>query len=204
MYRIPFPDNKETDFLFSFEAEAAAWRPVIHLNLVRSVNFILDSLAIFHPASSSSSTSSRPLSPALNDDLRRLSMRLAPLRQVEETLTKRLCGSTPSSPQLNTSPPMPRYNQDRASEVSVRSGSGWKKLNRFRRPSNSTVTVPMTASDGVEDLKALRIISACRDDMVSLWADQAVQSVLSNQDVLLEDQSGLLVFHLCSDRRLTY
>jgi len=76
----------------SFYAEVEAWKAVIHLNLVRSVNFILDLLEDPRSPStehrrSPSATASRERS---SNDLRFLKMRLAPLRQVEQMLSRRL------------------------------------------------------------------------------------------------------------------
>ncbi|KAL0578880.1 hypothetical protein V5O48_003113 [Marasmius crinis-equi] len=91
----------------AFQEQAELWRPVIHLNLVRSVNFILN--VLLPPKETSGPSSPRPTSPAasppslsgtislparhLDDTLRRLCFSLTPLRQVEETLTKRITGS---------------------------------------------------------------------------------------------------------------
>ncbi|KAH9990976.1 guanine nucleotide binding protein, alpha subunit [Russula compacta] len=102
----------------AFHAEAAAWRAVIDLNLVRSVNFLLNLLEEGSPGpgpgpssssgvgssninvnncGGSSSADMRPLSPSstklmplqrLTDDLRRLRMSLSPLRSIEESLTR--------------------------------------------------------------------------------------------------------------------
>ena len=109
----------------AFHAEAAAWRAVIDLNLVRSVNFLLNLLEESSPGPSSSggvggsssninnnnnnsggssSADMRPLSPSstklmplqqLTDDLRRLRMSLSPLRSIEESLT---CFISPDYP----------------------------------------------------------------------------------------------------------
>jgi hypothetical protein len=102
----------------AFHAEAAAWRAVIDLNLVRSVTFLLNLLEESSPTSPSPSPSSspsttegagsiggsssgnveiRPTSPSgtkilplrrLTDDLRRLRVSLSPLRSIEECLAR--------------------------------------------------------------------------------------------------------------------
>jgi guanine nucleotide-binding protein subunit alpha len=173
----------------SFHAECrGVWKAVIHLNLVRSVNFVLDLLE-------DSKASRRPLLPAepqssngkytTSNDLRFLKLRLAPLRQVEQILTRRFC---PPDFEADASG---QYQKDRASEVSVRGLSGWKTLLRNRRnPQNPA------ASDDLDDSQ--RVIEACKDDMTSLWEDSVVQTALKKHKVRLQDQSGLsaLLIHL--------
>jgi len=157
-----------------------AWKAVIHLNLVRSVNFVLDlledpriELAGHHRSFSAGANLKQPS----NDDLRFLKMRLAPLRQVEGILSRRFCPETVASG---------KYQKDCASEVSVRGLSGWKTLLKHRRnPQNPA------ASDDLED--AQRVIEACKDDMTLLWKDPVVQAGLEKHNVQLQDQSGLLV-----------
>lgn len=156
-------------------------RAVIYLNLVRSVNFVLDLLA--HSSSqrpirpsSSSSIQAPPIEPT--DDLRRIKMRLAPLRHVEQILSRRL------SPENYQTEGRRRYRRDRASEVSVRSGSAWKALLKPRPPT----------ANGQDDLQdAQRVIEACKDDMLSLWRDSTLQNGLKERDIQLEEQSGLCV-----------
>ncbi|KAJ8073750.1 hypothetical protein PM082_012028 [Marasmius tenuissimus] len=154
----------------AFQERAELWRPVIHLNLVRSVNFILN--VMLPPKDTSSQPSTRPTSPPptspkstsavlparqLDDTLRRLCFSLTPLKQVEETLTKRITGSAILPPIdttvvyrsrsgsgassttafINTDPPKDhstlthlQYHPARASEIAIRSGtnsSSWKR-----------------------------------------------------------------------------
>jgi len=165
----------------SFYAEEGVWKAVIHLNLVRSVNFILDLLQDTSPRTLSSA--GRPRTPNCNqttNELRFLTMRLAPLRQVEHILTRRFC-----PPELGINP-SGQYHRDRASEVSVRGLSGWKTLLKLRRnPQNNA------ASDDLEDSQ--RVIEACKDDMTSLWESSVVQAKLNKHNVRLQDQSGLSV-----------
>jgi hypothetical protein len=168
----------------AFQAQTEAWRPIIQLNLVRSINFILDTLG----ASNSSLHGFGASSPILDDDLRRQCIKLVPLRSVEETLRKRLDG--PTSPPLNGFE-APRYNRDKASEVSIRSGSRWKAFTKFRHSSDASTDTPI--SEMLEDSQTRRIIGACADDMASLWANRAVQSSLSEQGIVLQSQPGLFV-----------
>ena len=142
----------------SFYAEAEAWRAVIHLNLVRHVNHILEVI----------STSNGVQGKALPDkDHRMLQMRLSPLKQVELILTRALSAETGGSAASSPTSEKPTWRPDRATEVSVRGGSGWKALMRKRR--GSVVRSP-TIPDEVED--ARRILDACKDDIVALWKAQ--------------------------------
>lgn len=171
----------------AFHAEAEAWRAVIHLNLVRAVNFILE--AFNSPPSTTvsssanlSSKSSASLSSsgshgraATADSLRHIRMRLSPLRQVEIILNRRLCiDSAPTTPVSPTS-----SSQPRSSDLSVRVRSGWKALARVRRPTSST------GQDELQD--ARQIIDACREDIIALWADEGVRAGLRERKIALED-----------------
>ncbi|KAK0480885.1 guanine nucleotide binding protein, alpha subunit [Armillaria novae-zelandiae] len=165
----------------TFQAEAELWRPIIHLNLVRSVNFILDLLSYERPTSSPPSTfpSSEP------DNLRRIRFSLRPLKQVEDSLTHRISGSlflpVVSGDELKE---FPRYHPAKASEVSVRSGSGWMGFMKLRRPTDS--------SPGRTN-KAGGILEACVDDIQALWKAREVQCCLAERDISLVHQPGFFL-----------
>ncbi|KAJ7057833.1 guanine nucleotide binding protein, alpha subunit [Mycena amicta] len=172
----------------AFQAEAEAWRPVIHLNLVRSVNFILGLLELRHTQESGPDS-------ALSGPLRRLSFSLAPLRQVEESLSNRIAGSR----SIEEQPEAERYNPAKASEISVRSGSGWTAFLRFRRGS---VDNGKTANEKSEEMQVRRILSACAEDIAALWASEEVQQGLQDRDITLQEQSGFFldeVHRVCED-----
>ncbi|KIL62254.1 hypothetical protein M378DRAFT_81501 [Amanita muscaria Koide BX008] len=158
----------------AFEADAALWCPVIHLNLARSVNFVLNTLNKSLESGRNSTTEYlRKL-----DGLRRYFIRLAPLRQVEESLTQKIFGSTLPYPDGRTAP----YHPSRASEVELRSGSGWKGLFKVKRQIDTSMTEPNR-----------RILAACADDILNLWSDPFVQACLKAQNIILEDQPGFFV-----------
>jgi hypothetical protein len=174
----------------AFHAEAEAWRAVIHLNLVRAVNYILEILqvsgstvstvassSLSYRSTSSLSTVSSGSRQANADSLRGLKIRLSPLRQVELILHRRICvDSAPGSATRNDQPD--RGPSSRA-ELSVKVRSGWKALARVRRPTSST------HQDELQDTR--QIIDACRDDIIALWADDAVQAGLREGKITLED-----------------
>ena len=148
------------------------WRPVIHLNLVRSVNFILNTLS----DGTKGNRESSPHSSGQWDGLRRHLIRLAPLRHVEESLTKKISGTMCQSNGEKTI----HYHPSRAPEVELRSGLGWKGLFKVKRQSDSNV-----------DDSNRRILAACADDILGLWNDPSVQECLAVNSIVLEDQPGL-------------
>lgn len=72
----------------AFHAEIDAWRAVIQLNLVRSVNVVVGLLARGPNKIATIAISVSPDYPRPKVDLRWLKMRLAPLRQVELILNR--------------------------------------------------------------------------------------------------------------------
>lgn len=172
----------------TFQAEAELWRPIIHLNLVRSVNFILDLLSSDRPTSSPPSTS--PSSEL--DNLRRIQFSLRPLKQVEDSLTHRISGSlflpVVSGDELKE---FPRYHPAKASEVSVRSGSGWMGFMKLRRPADSSPG--RSAHDKMEDEQDRRILEACVDDIQTLWRAREVQCRLAEREISLVHQPGFFL-----------
>ncbi|KAJ3732901.1 guanine nucleotide binding protein, alpha subunit, partial [Lentinula guzmanii] len=168
----------------AFHAEAELWRPVIHLNLVRSANFILNLLS---PRSSGTTSPTSNL--LLDDTLRRLIFSLAPLKSVETSLTKRISGSAGTIDNQYKSNsidnPYAHYNPAKAPEIAVRSGAGWKGLLKFRRQSGAVASP--------EDMQNRRIINACADDIVTLWRNPDVQEKLRQEEIYLKDQPGFFL-----------
>ncbi|KAJ7637070.1 guanine nucleotide binding protein, alpha subunit [Roridomyces roridus] len=176
----------------AFHTETEAWRPVIHLNLVRSVNFILGLLEIRHPSTYSGARPRKPSTPdnALSGQLRRLSISLAPLRQVEESLSNRIAGSRPIEEYTDSSE-ADRYHPAKASEISLRSGAGWTAFLRFRH--GGSTSFDRTEKADSEDLQNRRILSACAGDIMTLWAAPEVQRGLKDREITLEEQSGFFL-----------
>jgi guanine nucleotide-binding protein subunit alpha len=199
----------------AFHAEAAAWRAVIDLNLVRSVTFLLNLLEESSPittastadagngsgiGSSSGGADTRPTSPSsaqimplrrLTDDLRRLRVSLSPLRSIEESLARFI--SPEQYPRrvgsLGANSPSAGLPTERAFEVSVRSGSRWKTL--FKGSGGGLSKMKSQEFEEVQN--ARRVIEACREDIVALWNHPSVRASLADQSVSLEFQSGLCV-----------
>ncbi|KAI0646453.1 guanine nucleotide binding protein, alpha subunit [Trametes meyenii] len=140
----------------ALRAESPAWRAVIHLNLVRAVNFILDVLTRPTPApfpgaphpTPSAPTQQSPAdasptvaafpprrasaTPQPNSDLRRYKLSLSPLKQVEMILVRHLSAAPPPPPPPS-SPTSSPSSQLGPAEVTVRGGSAWRALLRRHR-----------------------------------------------------------------------
>ncbi|KAI0745129.1 G-alpha-domain-containing protein [Earliella scabrosa] len=137
----------------SFLAERAAWRAVIHLNLVRSITSIMNvltkELATAFPGSDLSSPMDAefdededereqfadPSSCPLNETHRLLLLRLAPLRHVQHDLEKSLGAASSENLRIGAGGAAPWSNGSkfRPKEFAVTSRSGWKSaLNRVR------------------------------------------------------------------------
>ncbi|KAH9852465.1 G-alpha-domain-containing protein [Lenzites betulinus] len=190
----------------ALRAESDAWRAVIHLNLVRTVNFILDVLtrpstaatpmSLGGDASPTSTTFPRRLSatPQPNSDLRRFKLALSPLRQVERILATHLsvdeapgAGTRAGPDELESAP-----RELRAAEVTIRGGRSWTKL---VRPSQSPEDRRMRYSEGrAEDTEdARRVLDACRDDVIAMSTSTAILAALKDESVVLEDHSSFFL-----------
>ncbi|PIL27649.1 hypothetical protein GSI_10801 [Ganoderma sinense ZZ0214-1] len=191
----------------ALRAESDAWRAVIHLNLVHSVNFIIDLLintaasnaasnsTTYHPHGGRPRTSvedDAPVAsglsshtPQLSSEIRRYKLSLSPLRQVEKILARQLSTDEAESP----SSPSSRFF-GRPSEVVVRGGRGWKSLLR-RKAQDGTQQQRSTADPALEN--ARRILDACRGDIVALWRSESVQAGLREEGVVMREQSGFFL-----------
>ncbi|EJF63820.1 G-protein alpha subunit [Dichomitus squalens LYAD-421 SS1] len=201
----------------AFRAEGDAWRAVIHLNLVRSVNYIIDLLSHTADAqlSHSNSTTYRPhgdvslhsqgsasptaatfgqahphhrasQKPQPSSEIRRFKLALSPLRQVEMILAKQL-----SVHEREIHDPSNTISSGRPSEVTVRGGRAWVSLLK-RKPQDKAQT--QYDQDHAEALEnARQILDACRADIVALWASEGVQAGLTEEGVVLREQSGFFL-----------
>ncbi|KIM42104.1 hypothetical protein M413DRAFT_70485 [Hebeloma cylindrosporum] len=179
----------------AFALEAEVWRPIIHLNLVRSVNFIInllsrsqsqrDSIGSNHQRKGS--TAGATVSP----ELRKLCARLAPLRQVEENLITIISGRS-ATKSTDGSQFQSHYNPTNSIELSIRSGSGWKQaLSLVRKSVESSGS--STRSVDHEDAQIRRILAALGDDIATLWKDDFVQQSLKDSEIALQEQPGFFL-----------
>ncbi|KAI9457117.1 G-alpha-domain-containing protein [Lactarius psammicola] len=152
----------------AWEEERMSWRTVIHLNLVRSVNTILNALE--H-------------APETAVRVNLLRMRLSPLRRVQRDLETHL-GLAEGE---EVHPASEAGILRRPAEVCVRSRSGWAAaLGRAKQRAKS----PGRRSPADE---ALEVILMSRDDIAALWGDDGVRAALEVRDVRLEDKSGFFL-----------
>lgn len=137
--------------------------------------------------SRSTSSVQLPASP-VNDNHRRICMRLSPLLSMESVLARKLLPDA--------------YDPERSREICVRANSGWKiTLERATSPdlrsgqgSKGNIRRPNSragSSEGRHRDDPTAVLAACRDDIISLWEDPVVKGILKKQNVRLEDSPGL-------------
>ena len=145
-----------------------SWRTVIHLNLVRSVNRILD---VLENAPEMERTSRVNL----------LRMRLSPLCRVQRDLEMHL--GLAGGDELHAAADYGVFR--RPTEVCLRSRYGWAAALRLARKKTNHKGKRSPAED------ALEVILMSRDDIAALWGDDDVRAALEVRGLRLEDQSGL-------------
>jgi hypothetical protein len=143
-----------------------SWRTVIHLNLVRSVNMILDTLQNV---------------PEIANRMNLLRIRLSPLARVQHDLETHLGLAKGEEVHAAAELGISR----RQTEVCVLSRSGWAAVlglakQRARSPGRRPIPD-----------EALEVILKLRDDIAALWGDDDVRAALEERGIRLEDQSGL-------------
>jgi len=174
---------------------------VIQLNLVRSINFVITLITSPRPIPVREGEPHRPSnSSQISPELRRLCIRLAPLRQVEENLISLLSGrhaptrrrsqshlQDPEGDQEND-PPSATKGLKSLQEVVFPSQGRWKEKfsSTRRRSEDSQLPAGVGSSDGHS-----RILTALTDEMVNLWEDQSVQTLLLSAEIRLDEQPGL-------------
>lgn len=144
-----------------------SWRTVIHLNLVRSVNKILDALENTPQMETASSVNL-------------LRMRLSPLRRVQRDLEMHLGLAGGDEVHAADSGVFKR-----PTEVCLRSRHGWTAALGLARKKMNYQGKRSLAED------ALEVILMSRDDIAALWGDHDVRAALDVCGLRLEDQSGL-------------
>ncbi|KIP04653.1 hypothetical protein PHLGIDRAFT_109311 [Phlebiopsis gigantea 11061_1 CR5-6] len=177
-----------------FRNERLAWRTIIQLNLIRSLKTLLEIMQ----DEMASPTEAPPPPPQpitqpqsaapLTDVHRGARKRLLPLLLIEAELTRKLfpelaaSASPPGSAAPSPVPGMPGVK-----EVCVRAGNGWKEvlaaLQKEKRGKGAT--------SPTEELTA--VLDACREDIVSMWEDQAVKGMLRRRNVRLQDMPGFFL-----------
>ena len=121
-------------------------------------------------------------------------MRLLPLRQVEESLLRKMTptGSSEFEP-THLSPVKNKTKAGKFRELAINSTTQWKgafgRLIATARASfESTTEIDF---DDPDDPAV--ILHACSEDIINLWNDPTVKMLLKAQKVRLEDMGGLCV-----------
>ena len=196
----------------TWKSERNSWRCIIQLNLIKSVNTILDAVHTemsgepanpLHPHECQSqdaddettliaSSSSSLLAFSESHDL--LKTRLSPLRQVETDLKKRLGVATDEPVDAHGTPmyatPFEMLSRTASptfkmtGDLVVRS---WKHV--LER--NAELSTASLGAQGSEMDNATRVIVNCKDDNEALWEDNVVQAVLKRGKVKLQDSAAL-------------
>lgn len=208
----------------AWAVEKASWKAVIQLNLIRSVNVIIDALSASLTPTPSPSTRSRvaspPPEPPSDDDpftstagtvqvpsdqrshLLKLSLRLAPLRQVEIDLKARLGDGTNEITEVDAafqamtaSPfddPPQKISPRPSKEFTVRSHQAWKRKEKERKEKDRASFRPSAggAGDSDRDITS-EVLAGCAEDMIALWEHHIVREVVEHggADKMLGDSA---------------
>ena len=194
----------------ALQEELSCWRTIIHLNIVRSIRLIIETLDAFAetspmPIASSFSTGSRSSTSTISSDADSIGphqltllLRLRPLLDVETTLIQRL-GAPHETEAIrlrkrNSLIPLGKIDMW---EVHVRPGA-WKKSLTSAPGKQKRMRSPVRHktfchdSDDLEDDDSIpHVIDACKEAMHELWRDQAVQNILERKRLRLEELPGL-------------
>lgn len=140
-------------------------------------------------ARSASPSLSEPQHLPLTPELLKLKMRLSPLTSVEEALWRKL--SPDGSVKFDGTNTLPS-GIPFTSERSVNSASHWK--NAFGRLVSGDHRDSGESQSGIDfdnPGDPAVILHNCRDDMIQLWNDPSIKSLLHSQKLRLEDMPGL-------------
>jgi hypothetical protein len=197
------------NLLQPFHAERASWRTVIQLNVVQSIRLILDTMSD-NQRGHSSRPDSEPEPPnfSLSQEHLRLKMRLcnfpslllmdlclitfrsAPLAQVEESLIRKLdvLGTNPEPPRLKSLTNLP--SRPRVQELCVYS-SAWKGAMSRLLPTARRESFDSQVIDSDDPNDPSIVLHACAEDMMRLWNDPAIKTLLDTRKLRLEEVAGL-------------
>jgi len=179
--------------------ERAAWRSVIHLNLIRSVLIIVDTVqaeldndrvSLRESKKDPDAPSAAQSSVQLSETIRMLLLRLGPLRTVETELKLRLGAASEEVREENI---INLYATPFDLPTTHRKEFVVRKWNDILK----TVTKP--EGRRLPDIAAARpdqpteIIASFRGDMKSLWGDESVRALLRKKRVYLEHTAGFFL-----------
>lgn len=190
----------------AFRDERASWRAVVQLNVVRSIQLILNTMAEVQGQGSTLADDYHSLTP----EHLKLRMRLLPLHQVEEALLRKLTppGSIEfeathlsSVANFNYATPSTRTRK----EIAVNSTSQWKGA--FSRVVANTIRSSMDSGmdiDFDDPNDPGIVLHACAEDMIRLWNDPTIKGMLKTRKIRLEDKAGFFLDSLDRVTTLRY
>ncbi|EKM56244.1 uncharacterized protein PHACADRAFT_253262 [Phanerochaete carnosa HHB-10118-sp] len=211
--------------------ERASWKAVIQLNLIRSINTIVDALAeelsapqspaTRHSLHSSDEGHSPPTDQLLIPQDRRgplmmLRMRLTPLRQVETDLKMRLGAGADeivdaslmsgveammATPFDDSTYPTPS-RRFTPKEAVVRSHRAWKEREKARKEKDRALTMRPNSPSDPRDT-ATDVLVGCADDMSALWLDPVVRDIVRRRRVMSQLGDSAEYFLTCISRIAT-
>lgn len=126
--------------------------------------------------------------PYLTPELLKLKLRLSPLIQVEEILTKRL---TPAGSMEVGS--LGHFDRPKITikEVAVNSTAQWREaFNRLRANTRESFDSEH-AIDWDDPNDPGVVLSACSEDIIRLWNEPLIRKLLEKQNLRLEEMGGL-------------
>lgn len=134
----------------------------------------------------------RKLSSSLTPELRKLTLRLAPLRQLEEHLIQILSGRPQVVNDSGVTIAQP-YVPTKAPDITLSAGTQWRKTMTVQRQ-HSIDSMSSTASrESSEVVQCRRMLTALSNDIEALWANRSVQEMLKTAEITLHEQPGLYV-----------
>ncbi|KAF5386136.1 hypothetical protein D9615_002342 [Tricholomella constricta] len=169
----------------SWAEERDSWKAVILLNLAQSVNIVVGVLVEELDIAQGIYPDQEDAHVGLTEQHKSLTLKLAPVRQIERDLKSLLgSGASETDDAPNSSPRAEGRNI--LHEFALRSTSGWKTvLDHVRNPS---------AGRGQQLQRvACEVINGLKDDILQLWKDDIVQRILQKRQIRLEDTPGFFL-----------
>ncbi|KAF8555617.1 G-alpha-domain-containing protein [Imleria badia] len=165
--------------------ERASWRTVLQLNLVHSVNTILEALQ----DAFDDDEEEDPL--PFTDKHHLLRVKLRPLRGVEGDLKRLLGVKAEDMPELSP-PTSPRLSPRASTEFYVRSRN-WRSFLQASRIDDAESSRRPIKHDGVSSQDVTEVITSCKNNIIALWSDHLIREMLQRYSVRLEDSASFFL-----------
>jgi hypothetical protein len=202
----------------AFAQECKRWKPLIQLNLIRSILVILDNLVVEPSLSDLDVDNYLGLSPTMPNALysRRLldaKVRAMPGNDLSGAGLPNVYSDSSPMPQLTRQheylkmrlSPLARLQELLISRLAADFGDATSSRTNAKLATTkggeffvrAKVLLGRRSSDTVnlkhpeDDDEITNVLDACRDDMVALWRDPIVKEILHRRDIHLEEGPGL-------------